>query len=230
MLASQANRARQRLPEASAPVPGTGVVRCSRQGSMLAYAAGDIVSGYLTAKPKCHAPEYGVAASFPLPEPLADRSGCTVWHSLGTQTSTCHIISGSGNKGDGHTVCDEDLAKVLEGHQARGETMEVLGSMDLRRLDTLLSEDVQVLKIDVEGFELQGAEGLLQRHRVRYILAECNTDIVGHDSQIKYLQWFGSHGSRVSGKGFRGPSVPMEDIQAGSAKLDALNLYAVLVE
>lgn len=50
---------------------------------------------------------------------------------------------------------------------------------------------VQVLKIDVEGFELQvlqGAEGLLQLHRVRYILAECNTDIVGHDSQIKYLQ------------------------------------------
>jgi FkbM family methyltransferase len=47
------------------------------------------------------------------------------------------------------------------------------------------------MKLDVEGFELQvlqGAEKLLAQHRVHYILAECNTDIVGADSQIKYLQ------------------------------------------
>jgi FkbM family methyltransferase len=47
------------------------------------------------------------------------------------------------------------------------------------------------MKMDVEGFELQVLEGaarLLAKHRVPYILAECNTDIVGADNQIKYLQ------------------------------------------
>uniref|UniRef100_A0A383VXA9 Methyltransferase FkbM domain-containing protein n=1 Tax=Tetradesmus obliquus TaxID=3088 RepID=A0A383VXA9_TETOB len=281
-----------RLPEASAPVPGTAVVRFSRQGSMLAYAAGDIVSGYLTAKPKWCWPfaswgweQYEIkqvlwalrqykpqqqqqqqqqqqrgqgqqsrAAAGPLLVDVGANIGTFTFHAaavgarvaafeampqnmellrhslclnpwlidqvalfgigLGTQTSRCHIINGSGNNGDGHTVCDKDLAKVLEGHHACGETMEVL-------------------KIDVEGFELQvlqGAEGLLQRHVVRYILAECNTGIVGRDSQIQYLQWFDSHGYRVSGRSFRGPFVHKKDIQAGSAKLDALNLYAVLMD
>ncbi|KAF6266449.1 hypothetical protein COO60DRAFT_454016 [Scenedesmus sp. NREL 46B-D3] len=104
------------------------------------------------------------------------------------------------------------------------------GLMDLRRLDTLITEDVQVLKNDVEGFELQvlqGAESLLAKHRVQYILAECNTAIGGADNQIQYLQWFDSHGYRVSGRGFKGPFLSQQDIPAGTAKVDALNLYAV---
>uniref|UniRef100_A0A383VZ11 Methyltransferase FkbM domain-containing protein n=1 Tax=Tetradesmus obliquus TaxID=3088 RepID=A0A383VZ11_TETOB len=322
-----------RLPEASAPVPGTAVVRFSRQGSMLAYAAGDIVSGYLTAKPKWCWPfaswgweQYEIkqvlwalrqykpqqqqqqqqqqqrgqgqqsrAAAGPLLVDVGANIGTFTFHAaavgarvaafeampqnmellrhslclnpwlidqvalfgigLGTQTSRCHIINGSGNNGDGHTVCDKDLAKVLEGHHACGETMEVrqrdlylltmcawvdgseaAGHTAVRRCAFKQADAdmyIMVLKIDVEGFELQvlqGAEGLLQRHVVRYILAECNTGIVGRDSQIQYLQWFDSHGYRVSGRSFRGPFVHKKDIQAGSAKLDALNLYAVLMD
>jgi FkbM family methyltransferase len=65
------------------------------------------------------------------------------------------------------------------------------GSISIRRLDDLLSEDVQVMKIDVEGYELevlQGAKELLSHHTVKYIMAECNTGIIGDAGKDKYLR------------------------------------------
>jgi len=46
--------------------------------------------------------------------------------------------------------------------------------MTVMRLDSIISHDVQFMKIDVEGFEhnvLMGAEGLLKRHNVYFIAA-----------------------------------------------------------
>jgi FkbM family methyltransferase len=66
--------------------------------------------------------------------------------------------------------------------------------MSIRRLDDLISADtdVQVLKIDVEGFEedvLGGADKLLSSGRVKYMLTECNTNIIGQERQNHYIRW-----------------------------------------
>lgn len=51
----------------------------------------------------------------------------------------------------------------------------------------------QVMKMDVEGFELnvlKGAQQLLQRYNVWYIMLECNKDLVGGvKGQLEYLRW-----------------------------------------
>ena len=50
----------------------------------------------------------------------------------------------------------------------------------------------KVMKIDVEGFELQvlrGAEQLLKNFNVWYIMLECNPDLIGgRKGQIEYLK------------------------------------------
>jgi len=47
--------------------------------------------------------------------------------------------------------------------------------------------------MDVEGFELnvlKGAQQLLQRYNVWYIMLECNKDLVGgFKGQLEYLRW-----------------------------------------
>uniref|UniRef100_A0A383VEQ7 Methyltransferase FkbM domain-containing protein n=1 Tax=Tetradesmus obliquus TaxID=3088 RepID=A0A383VEQ7_TETOB len=112
---------------------------------------------------------------------------------LGTKSAKCVIISDTVNRGDGHTVCDKDpQTAVMEAGWSNNHTYEVRGEMTVRRLDTLLAEDVQVMKIDVEGFELevlQGAQGLLQKHNVWYIMAECNIGIIGRDGEQRFLRW-----------------------------------------
>jgi hypothetical protein len=45
-----------RQPDASVPLPGTAMVRFGKRGRMLVYAAGDIVSGYSTAKRRWYWP------------------------------------------------------------------------------------------------------------------------------------------------------------------------------
>ena len=47
------------------------------------------------------------------------------------------------------------------------------------------------MKIDVEGYELevlQGAQQLLTKHTVKYIMAECNYGIIGQAGKDKYLR------------------------------------------
>jgi FkbM family methyltransferase len=49
----------------------------------------------------------------------------------------------------------------------------------------------QVMKMDVEGFELhvlRGATNLLQRYNVWYIMLECNTNMLGMQGQMEYLK------------------------------------------
>jgi FkbM family methyltransferase len=65
--------------------------------------------------------------------------------------------------------------------------------MSIRRLDDLISADteVQVLKIDVEGFEedvLNGADKLLSSGRVKYLLTECNLGLIGQERQNQYIR------------------------------------------
>ena len=69
--------------------------------------------------------------------------------------------------------------------------LQLRGTMTVRRLDSLLAEDVQIMKIDVEGFEtevLAGAEELFNKYEVKYIMTECNTGIIGEEGKKKYFR------------------------------------------
>jgi hypothetical protein len=86
---------------------------------------------------------------------------------------------------------------------------------------------VTVLKIDVEGFEqkvLTGAKGLLTQHKVHYIMAECNTGIIGEEGGKRFIQFLHDHGYEVSSNGFRGPFWDAKQIP--SATCSSVNLYA----
>jgi hypothetical protein len=85
----------------------------------------------------------------------------------------------------------------------------------------------QALKIDVEGFEqkvLTGAKGLLTQHKVHYIMAECNTGIIGEEGGKRFIQFLHDHGYEVSSNGFRGPFWDAKQIP--SATCSSVNLYA----
>jgi FkbM family methyltransferase len=54
--------------------------------------------------------------------------------------------------------------------------------MSLRPLDDILSDDIHLLKIDVEGFEdsvLAGAQRLLASRKVKYLIAEAHMALRG---------------------------------------------------
>jgi FkbM family methyltransferase len=63
--------------------------------------------------------------------------------------------------------------------------------MSIRRLDDLLSEDIHLLKLDVEGFEesvLKGAQRLLSRKRVKFLLTEVNPELRDQAGRRRYLR------------------------------------------
>lgn len=90
--------------------------------------------------------------------------------------------------------------------------------------------------LSVQGFELQvleGASGLLQRHNVFYLMAECNRDIIGRAGQARYLQFLDLMGYRVSLFSFRGPFLSEASARSGGPealghqKESLVNLYCV---
>lgn len=143
---------------------------------------------------------------------------------LGPQSSTCWVISDNGNVGDGHTVCDEAEVKqrtTNTGYSVRGE-------MSVRRLDTILAEDVQVMKMDVEGFEQQvllGAEGLLKKYNVHYIVAECTFG--GEPKQREFLKYMDGLGYQISLSSFKGPFLDSAAIKDGSSAVPYNNIFCV---
>lgn len=85
----------------------------------------------------------------------------------------------------------------------------------------------QVLKIDVEGYEqkaLTGGQGLLSKHRVHYIMAECNTGIIGEEGGKRFIQFLHEQGYEVSPFSFQGPFWGVEQVQ--DATCSNINLYA----
>jgi len=92
---------------------------------------------------------------------------------------------------------------IPKGYMVRNE-------LRMTRLDSLVSEGVLVMKIDVEGFEshvLRGAGRLFDEHEVRYIIAEYSPDMLrakGGDP-IAFLTFFHRRGydiRHLSAKGF----------------------------
>jgi FkbM family methyltransferase len=68
---------------------------------------------------------------------------------------------------------------------------EVRGEITIRRLDAFVDSDVQMIKIDVEGFEepvLTGAKALLSKHNAWFIAAEANIGIIQKEGQASLLK------------------------------------------
>ncbi|KAI9323911.1 S-adenosyl-L-methionine-dependent methyltransferase [Zopfochytrium polystomum] len=94
---------------------------------------------------------------------------------LGSRVSTCAIVSSDANLGDGMVTCDPThIAQYKAGAPPAG--MHPLRQwLPIAPLDSFVDEDVWVVKMDVEGFELdvlQGGRNLFTRRRVPFLLTE----------------------------------------------------------
>ncbi|GBG00519.1 hypothetical protein Rsub_13269, partial [Raphidocelis subcapitata] len=144
---------------------------------------------------------------------------------LGTRREACAIISSRANTGDGHTVCGDAAGERAA--QSGGGEYELRGSISVMRLDSLVDRDVQVVKLDVEGYEMEvlsGAAALLRQRRVWYLLTECNVGILGEGRARAYLRFLAGSGYAIS----TGPFLDAALLESGAAALppgDAPTLY-----
>ncbi|KAI8464132.1 MAG: S-adenosyl-L-methionine-dependent methyltransferase [Monoraphidium minutum] len=105
--------------------------------------------------------------------PLLDRVAL-YGTGLGTKRADCIMLSDVANRGNGFTECErtpEQAQAYLR--QRYNITFQVRGEMSVMRLDDLIDRDVQVIKLDVEGYErevLGGAERLLRERRVWFLM------------------------------------------------------------
>lgn len=176
---------------------------------------------------------------------------------LGSSRADCSVISDAKNRGDGHTVCNSRTggdgaiigsaaatgggggpgdaeAVAREWTLKTGRKYEARGAVSLFRLDALVDEDVQVMKLDVEGHELEalkGADRLLRERRVWHLMAECDASLpsVGEAGKDALLRLLDERGYYVSTFSFRGPYLSSRKIRRGEVgKLPSTTVYAVL--
>ena len=112
---------------------------------------------------------------------------------LSATTGRCIIHSDNGNIGDGHMVCglstDEEMkAAVPAGYSIR----QVMNST---RLDALVSQDIDVIKIDVEGSELHAVKSgarLFDHYRIGHIISEFSPSMIRQkrSDPFEYLKFF----------------------------------------
>ena len=118
-----------------------------------------------------------------------------------TSGDTCHMISSGNNVGDTMLVCG-DLQAALERWNAWGrkqrqrvESFAPRGTLITARLDDLVKTPVDVLKIDIEGFEAFAAQGwskIFERRRPRLVLSEYQprTMLQNGFDPVAYLAFF----------------------------------------
>ncbi|KAG2427375.1 hypothetical protein HYH02_014595 [Chlamydomonas schloesseri] len=140
---------------------------------------------------------------------------------LSDAESKCPIYSQPTNMGDGIVACSQaEQAKLLsEGCQQRGE-------LRLKRLDAVLNEPIEVLKIDVEGFEafvLSGTKGLLRKRAVRHLMVE-----FWERTSPQAVAELAELGFQLSLKGFSGPWSTVEEVQKKIAADKIVNVYCKL--
>lgn len=71
---------------------------------------------------------------------------------------------------------------------------------------------------------LTGGTNLLTKHKVHYIMAECNTGIIGEERGKKFIQFLHAQGYEVSPTSFKGPF--WDASQIPTAGCSNINLYA----
>ena len=87
--------------------------------------------------------------------------------------------------------------------QRRGYTYNVRGILDIRRVDRLVTTHVDIVKMDIEGYEpeaLLGMAGIFRPPLPRLVLSEFQPSVIaanGFDAR-EYLRFFASRGYRIS--------------------------------
>ena len=150
---------------------------------------------------------------------------------LGNKTKTCFIASTPYNSQNGNVFCPDVSGKFIapDGYVSRGQ-------VNLIRLDELIKQDIYVMKVDVEGFEmdvLDGAKRLFDKYLVYYVLSEISDWMIkekGRDAR-DYLRFWIDRGYSISIKGFNGPFLKFEtrnEIQGLNAgEKFNVNIYCV---
>jgi hypothetical protein len=72
---------------------------------------------------------------------------------------------------------------------------------------------------------LNGAKQLLSSGKVRYLMTECNTGIIGIEGGKHFIQFLHQVGFEVSPKSFQGPFWTAEQVTSGTAAC-SFNLFA----
>ena len=145
---------------------------------------------------------------------------------LSDTPATCRIISGSTNQGDGIVQCVDDIAR--EAFPAIDALYVVRQNLDMVRLDSIVKQDVFVLKIDIEGHELHalnGGSGLFDKYKVHHILSEVSNFMMGKENVKLYLTMLRDKGYLISKVSFSGPWLTIVD---GSELPGQENIYCVL--
>ena len=152
---------------------------------------------------------------------------------LDKETKTCYVVSIPSNTQNGNVFCPPvptDKFTAPEGYVTRGE-------VNLARLDELVKQDIYVLKIDTEGYEMNvfdGADGLFDKYIVSYIMSELSDWMIkekGRDAK-EYLRFWIDRGYSISRHGFGGPFLKFESgkevegLQVGIVKFN-VNIYCV---
>ncbi|KAI9348962.1 S-adenosyl-L-methionine-dependent methyltransferase [Zopfochytrium polystomum] len=100
---------------------------------------------------------------------------------LGSQLSTCALTSSDANLGDGVVTCDPTTIAQYKADPRPPGLYPLRQWLPIAPLDSFVDEDVWVLKMDVEGFELdvlRGAARLFTTRKVHYVL----TEVMGGDN------------------------------------------------
>ncbi|CAF1240625.1 unnamed protein product [Adineta ricciae] len=119
---------------------------------------------------------------------------------LGVKPSLCILYSDNRNVGDGHTICDitseeEASRRIPGGYSLR----QVINST---RLDTLVNQNIDVMKIDVEGSELYAVQSgirLFDEYTVRHVISEFSPRMMREKQSdpYEYLKFFASRGYSI---------------------------------
>lgn len=152
---------------------------------------------------------------------------------LGQKDENCFLWSHPHNTGDGNMYCGEDESGI---RQYMGQDFEYVlqGKMAVTRLDSVLDEDIKVLKMDVEGGErnvLRGAIRLLSKRRVHYIQSEYApamlSGINGPGGPAQFRALLFAMGYNCSTQGFSGPF--LTPLQFETLQEPLVNLYCARV-
>ncbi|CAF1387605.1 unnamed protein product [Adineta ricciae] len=119
---------------------------------------------------------------------------------LGVKPSVCILYSDNRNVGDGHTICDITSEKEAIGRIPGGYSLrQVINST---RLDTLVNQNIDVMKIDVEGSELYAVQSgirLFDKYEVRHVVSEFSPRMMREkrSDPYDYLKFFVSRGYKI---------------------------------
>ena len=98
----------------------------------------------------------------------------------------------------------QELARWNEWGSPRGFIYETRGMLQIRRVDSYVNKHIDVVKVDIEGYEpeaLRGMEQIFNRKRLpELVVSEFQPSILksnGFDA-LKYLNFFSSRGYTIA--------------------------------